>query len=339
MSDTLAAQPQCTAARDGAIPCPSPQSRDLVPVVFIAGAPRSGSTLLERVLGMHDGLCPVGEAHFVWERSFGENQLCGCASPFHECGFWGEVSRQAFGVAPSMVDYAAAQRLKDAVSWRWNLPWLLLARRPAHQQSQLQTYGELLVRLYGAVLDVSGARIVLDSSKDPRHGLILSRLPGFAVHVVHLVRDPRAVAFSWTRRRKRPEIHWQAEDMPIERITRTAGRWSTHNALVEALAGAAASYSRVRYEDFVAAPDATIARLLSPHAQIGSAPMRVAGAEVTLEPTHTVSGNPMRFKQGPLQITLDDEWRRAMAARDRWSVTSVTWPLLARYGYSLRGRS
>jgi hypothetical protein len=55
---------------------------------------------------------------------------------------------------------------------------------------------------------------------------------------------------------------------------------------------------------------------------------------VTLAPTHSVKGNPDRFRTGPIEIRLDDEWRRAMRPRDRRVVTALTWPLLLRYGYA-----
>jgi hypothetical protein len=312
---------------------------NVIPVLFIAGAPRSGSTLLDRVIGMHDGFCSVGESHFIWERSFGQNHLCGCGSPFQECSFWEEVSQRAFGVKITQVDEKTAIRQKESVDRKRHLPWLILSHRPARYQSALLTYGETLERLYGAILRTSGERVVVDSSKDPKHGLILSRLPGFQLHVVHLVRDSRAVAFSWRRSRRRPEIHWKAEDMPIERVTSTATRWTIHNALVESLSASAASYCRIRYEDFVEDPNVALSRIMAPYEWMQPKMLGAENAAVALEPTHTVSGNPMRFEHGQVNIKLDNEWRHAMNLRDRSSVTAVTWPLLARYGYPLRSSS
>jgi hypothetical protein len=315
---------------------PSAPRRDRIPVLVIAGSARSGSTLLDRVIGRHEDFCSTGELRFIWQRSFGENQLCGCGVPFHDCDFWKEVSGRAFGVEPGQVDWAAAARLNASVERKRHLPWLIL-KRPPRCQSEMSAYGDLLARLYGAILQVSGARVVIDSSKDPRHGLVLSRLKRFEVHVVHLIRDPRAVAFSWKRPRRRPEIHWKSQDMTIQQVRASATRWTTHNAVVELLAGSAASYCRVRYEDFVANPDATLSRILAPYEWLDGKPATLEGGKVTLEPSHSVAGNPMRFKSGQVRVELDDEWRAAMPLRDRVSVAAATWPLLARYGYPLRG--
>jgi hypothetical protein len=311
----------------------SSSARERIPVLLIAGAARSGSTLLDRVIGMHDGFCSMGELQFIWGRSFGENQLCGCGMPFHECPFWREVSDTAFGVEPGDVDHEAATRLKSFVDDKRHLQWLLL-KAPPRFRAELTAYGDLLERLYSTILDVSSARVVVDSSKDPRHGFVLSRLKRFEVHVVHLIRDPRAVAFSWKRTRRRPEIHWKSQDMMVQQTVAASARWTAHNALVELLGASAASYCRVRYEDFVVDPGATVAKVLAPYEWIDAA--TAAARQVILEPSHTVAGNPMRFKTGPLDIRLDDEWRLAMPRRDRLSVVAATWPLLARYGYSLR---
>jgi hypothetical protein len=304
-------------------------------VLLIAGAQRSGSTLLDRVIGSHEGFCSVGEAHVIWEGSFEQNHLCGCGVPFRECVFWGEVSRRAFGVDIDQFDRATAIRLKNTVSRIRYVPLLALSRRPRRYQSALLAYSELIERLYTAIQEVSGARVIVDSSKSPAHGLILSRLPNIEVHVVHLVRDPRAVAFSWQRQRRNPEIHWKAEDMPIDRAWRSAARWLVQNAPTELLSTSAASYVRLRYEDFLADPNAALSKILSPYDWVGDTLENSSKMEVDLQPTHTVSGNPMRFKQGQLKLKLDDEWRGAMPPRDRRLVTAATWPLLLRYGYPL----
>jgi hypothetical protein len=292
--------------------------------------------LLERLIAEHDGFCALGELHFIWERSFAQNQLCGCGERFYDCPFWAEVVRVAFAREPRAFDASRARRLKDGIDRKRALPWLLARRRPPGVRRALAAYAALLEPLYDAARTVSGARAVLDSSKDPKHGLILARMPRVQLHVVHLVRDPRAVAFSWRRRRRRPEVHWTAEDMPIEPVRATAARWLAHNALVERLASRAASFQRLRYEDLVAEPAASVERVLRvlPWERPSCTP--ALGASVTLAPSHTVAGNPMRFRHGRVQLRLDDEWRAAMRPRDRLAVLAAAWPLLARYGYPLR---
>jgi hypothetical protein len=304
-------------------------------VLYIAGALRSGTTLLDRVIGGYGGFCSAGEVQNIWKNSFDENQLCGCGAPFRECVFWGEVSNRALGHDADKFDPTAAIHLQDSVDRIRHIPLLVSPRRPKHYQSALMAYGELISHLYTAIREVSGEKVIVDSSKSPAHAMLLSKLPGFEVHVVHLVRDPRAVAFSWQRQRRRPEIHWKTEDMPIERISTSVYSWIAYNGLAELLSPSKMSYCRLRYEDFVADPTVALAKVLAPYEWIETDPAKVDTTEMVLEPTHTVSGNPMRFKSGKLKLELDDEWCRVMRPHDRRLVTALTWPLLMRYGYPL----
>jgi hypothetical protein len=153
------------------------------------------------------------------------------------------------------------------------------------------------------------------------------------VRLLHLVRDPRGVAYSWTKKVARPEAG--GELMPRYRTSRTAGRWVTDNLGFELLARKVPSL-RLRYEDFLTTPGywlAQIGRLvdLGPERlDLG----HVSGHTVRLQtPMHSVAGNPMRFAGGELTLRLDDAWRDELGRRDRWLVTAATAPLLTTYGY------
>ena len=67
-----------------------------IPVLFVGGEGRSGSTVLAALLGGHDGLFPVGEFHGVWQ-AVRTNELCACGMPFRSCAFWSQVGVDAFG--------------------------------------------------------------------------------------------------------------------------------------------------------------------------------------------------------------------------------------------------
>ena len=62
-----------------------------IKVIYIAGEGRSGSTLLERMLGQINDIVSVGELRFFWNQGSVGSQLCGCEKPLNECEFWSEV--------------------------------------------------------------------------------------------------------------------------------------------------------------------------------------------------------------------------------------------------------
>jgi hypothetical protein len=98
----------------------------------------------------------------------------------------------------------------------------------------------------------------------------------------------------------------------------------------------------VRYEDLVAAPEVTLARIAAfSGLAVGDHELGFVGSDgksrwADLGVAHTASGNPMRFATGRIPIRIDDEWRTAMSAAQRATVTAVTLPLLMHYGYLTR---
>ena len=73
----------------------SPSS--VVPVLYIGGCQRSGSTLLDRMMSQVSGHVSTGEIVHLWSRGLSANELCGCGQRFLECPFWSDVGRLAFG--------------------------------------------------------------------------------------------------------------------------------------------------------------------------------------------------------------------------------------------------
>jgi hypothetical protein len=160
------------------------------------------------------------------------------------------------------------------------------------------------------------------------------------LHVVHLVRDSRAVAFSWRRHKARPEIHWRRQLMDRHSLTRSSLEWDVHNFLVSTRRSSLASYSLVRYEDLVSRPDLAIARIghaIGETWDLGA--VLDDGAELSLRPSHTASGNPSRFTTGSTRIRRDDEWMEKMSGSELLLSTALTAPGLVGYGYPLRSRS
>ena len=299
------------------------------PVLYIAGTGRSGSTLLAGLLGRLDGHVAVGELRYVWYRTLAEDHLCECGARFRSCPFWTEVFGQAFGGFDRARPREVA-RLASRVDRIRHIPRLAVPslRGPAFR-SDLAALEDVLRRLYTAVLTVSGGSVVVDSSKDPSYAYVLCASPSLDVSLVHLIRDSRAVAHSWTRQRVRPEIHWKTEYMRRRPPFLTARRWVEYHLVLELLERRVPRSLRVRYEDLAADPEAVVARVAGLTGGRPGPPGTGAA--------HSVAGNPVRF-EGPQPVRPDMAWVEEMAPDDRRLVTAVTAPLLARYGYLGRRR-
>lgn len=306
-----------------------------LPVLFIAGSQRSGSTLLDRYLGASTGAFSAGELRYLWINGLERDELCGCGRSFSSCDHWAGVLK-VFGErlesTPSGEDILRLQHSVDRMRYT---PLLASPWRPPTFNARRRRYAAILQHLLRSMAAVAETDLVIDSSKDPSHGYVLAGDKGIELHVVHLVRDSRAVAYSWTRHKHDPARKGDGQTMPTERPVRTAAMWVVHNLLALGLGRLAASYQRIRYEDFAEDPHTVASRLLTSidprwHDDMGDRTL------TSFPPQHTVSGNPMRFTTGPLPIAVDTEWKDELTRCDRWATTALTWPLLVAFGYRVR---
>ena len=293
-------------------------------VLFIGGYARSGSTIVDRAIGAMEGCVSAGEIRFIWRRGFAEDQPCGCGEAFGACPFWRAVVDVAWGGMRG-IDVYEALRLQDTVDRWWRIPQVGLRPAPGVRR-ELEAYTSILRPLYDAIAKVSGARVIVDSSKDASHGWVLQRLvPSIDLSVLHLIRDSRAVAYSLCERTKFDPASGQV--WGGHGLARTIAGWTATNALVEALGRTTSvPYLRLAYEDFCADPDRALARTARLVGEPAPAPLGPEGIDAGVQ--HQVAGNPVRFVRGSIAIRRDDEWRRSMSATGRRVVTAATWPML-----------
>jgi hypothetical protein len=301
--------------------------------VSIVSAERSGSTLLDMLLGSVDGFFSGGELRYLWERGLMQQRRCGCGLEVSECVVWSKVL-----AAPSLADLDPA----EVVRWQHNVARirhtrrLLDARDSRARNPQLSRLIETMSELYARIGSVTGARVIVDSSKRPADAALATLLPGVQPYIVHLVRDPRAVAFS--RGRTKQEFdHERRPEMARRRAAPSAANWLWLNVVASRFPRVAPGvpYLRVRYEDLVAEPEAWLSSILN-FVDEPNATAPVDSRVANLEPNHTVSGNPGRFATGNVEIRLDEKWRTAMGAPAWCESTAITLPALHKYGYAIR---
>lgn len=310
--------------------------RGATQLLFVAGTGRSGSTLLECMLAEVDGVIVLGEVNHLWERGVVKDELCACAQPFSLCDFWQQVGEVAFD-GWAKVDLDRVLHLKNAVDRQRRLPLTARRHTSPRLRSLLVEYAEYYRSIYTAARAVSGAKVVVDSSKVAPTAMAISHDPLIDMRVIHLVRDPRGVAHSWSKVVARPETRG-AENMPRMSPIGSTVQWLSHNLSLGGLTHRGVPLARIRYEDLVADPVTTLRKTWSALGLPGQCDVPV-GADRTIElnGTHSVAGNPMRFRRGATRVQPDEAWRVEMPVRDRRVVELMAWPALRHYGYGRQG--
>jgi len=310
------------------------ENDDAITVLYIGAVSRSGSTLLDSIMSHIPGFWSTGEMKFLWNRGLDRNELCGCERPFRECDFWQEVLERLRDRGLDEPLSRQGSRVQS-VTRHGNVPALLIPflRTRPFQQRIVQAR-RTLYHLYRSVKETAGCDVIVDSSKFPAYALLLSGMDEVDFRLLHLVRDPRGVANSWQKTKKRPEIHWKDAYFSKYRAQTISLAWDGFNLAIENFHTENADYTRMKYENVADRPKPCLRQSLD---NLGFSSVDLSflrDRTLTMENNHTVSGNPVRFKRGEMSIDRDDDWKDNLSWFDRYTTVLMTLPLLLGYGYS-----
>ena len=304
-----------------------------IPVLFIGSVPRSGSTILSDLLNENPHMINVGELVHLWERGVIENNLCGCGQSFSDCEFWGKVGEIAFGGWEHLSGERMRTLQKSADRTR-HIPRMLLPSVSKYLVTSTLQYGAVMSRILRAILEVSGKPVIVDTSKHVSTALLLRQLPDIDLRILHLVRDPRGVANSWSKVIARPEVQGEARDMDTLHPARIGLRWLWFNWAFSNMDRLDVPTTTIRYEDFVANPSGTLDQIFE-FAGVDQMGSELFGDEpLMLSEGHSVSGNPRRLDRRPVELRADEKWRTDLDPKMRTLVSRVTRPMLDRYHYN-----
>ena len=194
-------------------------------------------------------------------------------------------------------------------------------------------YAEYTQALFNAVARLSGAAVLVDSSKNPARALALSRVPGLDLRMLHLVRDVRGVAYSLRIPYRETPKEGPFANVKRRSHLRFAGTWALVNYFCERVrAGLGGPSLFLRYEDYTADPDTALAGVA---ALLGVRCLRyTADASNLLKQGHQIAGNVIRMQ--PVQsIAPDETWRSRFGFVKQKGLYFLVLPFMLRYRYRL----
>lgn len=304
-----------------------------IPVVYVAGVGRSGSTLLDLILGNHPEVESVGELAKVVGSAWVRREYCACGERGPECPFWTQVLARWLDGEPRerrFEEYLGLQRRLERIR-----AWPRLAAEAGRPSPELARYGELTFRLLEAIRRVSGRRVIVDSSKLPARAFALSLVPNVELRLVHLVRDPRGTAFSYQKAIGRNERAGVQHDLVPQALAKSALAWRLANGMVDRLRRRLPESLRLTYEELVTAPRRSLAAVGQlAGLDFSAVALRLERGEA-LGVRHTIAGNFVRM-QGEVRLAPDLEWRRRLSPVEQRWIALLAGARLRAYGYERR---
>jgi Sulfotransferase family len=339
-----------------------------VKVLKIIGLAHSGSTVLDVVLGNHPSIESVGEVNKLVRTGWISREslrgidpkrlrrpVCTCGkrldvlyvdAPEEACPFWSRVRREWVQRVDPRDDIEGYPRLQDDFELKRRWPRLLREARRG-PSARFRSYARLTRAFFEAISAASGKPVVVDSTMVSVRTFALSMVPGIDLRVVHLVRDGRGVVASHRKSFEKDLLlaagergglpaRWKAAARRRVLYPESVVRWVAHNLIsgwVCARLGEGRAM-RLRYEDFVADPEAALGRIGS---LVGLDLAGVAKAASSGEPMragHNIGGNRTK-RSGHVTLRPDaQEWREALSPAERRLSWALMGWLMRRYGYA-----
>jgi hypothetical protein len=320
-------------------------------LAYLLAASHSGSTLLAMLLGAQPGACTAGELKAT---SLGDpdQYRCSCRERIRGCAFWQKV-----GTAMASRGYPEFDITRAGTSiFETESPYERRLLAPLYRGGVLETIRDLALSfspawrarlaecngrnlaLIEALLEVTGAKVAIDSSKVALRLKCLQRIPDLDIRVIRVIRDGRAVSLTYMddwnfaesadpamrgggSGKLRPSVR--------ETMAAAANEWKRSNESSDALTARlpASQWTSVRYEELCAAPVATLKRLAT-FLDLDPLQTRLDFRSVTQH----VIGNGMRM-DSTSAIKLDERWKEVLTDDDLRSFDEVAGDLNRKYGY------
>ena len=220
-----------------------------VKVLYFAGSGRSGSTILNIILGNHPEVFGGGELQNM-RQVYNPEKICSCQNSVIDCGFWSSIIKTwSASIDEKSIDEGLLKwrEYEGVFSFR---PWMRMLFGLGRNSSDSQSYLKNTTAFLKAVQQVSEKPVLVDISKNPLRAWALEKNPNIDLRMVHLVRDGRAVMWSLKRtaekqNRKRPS--WRASLF-----------WAVINRMTNFVRGKVSNKIVIKYEDFTSDPETAL---------------------------------------------------------------------------------
>jgi hypothetical protein len=304
--------------------------RRKVDVVYIGGYGRSGSTLLDLLIGNSREVVSAGELAHVFEAWARVGKDCSCGKSVDECDFWRKVREEFELQVGGKRNVDAHAMLANQLSIESQRGFLSLLSGITSKRIQAE-YRNNQNALFQALQKAGSKSLVLDSSKSARlcagRAYALWKVGGLRVKVIHLVRDGRAVIWSVMKGSNQKMERGDRDVGLTFPLWRAMYGWLTANVFVafQKRLLPCGSVMKVLYEDLTRNPERELTRLAEFLRIDLSEVISGLRAGHAFKGSHTISGNRLRHS-GIKELSEDKEWQDRLPLHAHVFYWALCWP-------------
>lgn len=259
--------------------------QQLPTVAYIAGCTHSGTTLLNRILGTHNKILSIGGIKNLPMALAGQLQ-CSCGEPvLNGCAFWGEVDANLRDRGRSLAELRV-----DAVDE--------------------ETFARDNKDLFIALKHVSGADVIMDTSRRVQRLRRLKHIEGLPLLPILLFKGPRRQVSSFRRKgvdlKDSLKNYWRGNLSVLQDVS------SSKDSLI------------IQYEDLCREPDRYLSLLVRLFGLDEDNTILDRWGE---NEVHMLGGNRMNSAKSSV-INLDDNWQKRLRSMERIVVGLAGFPVL-----------
>lgn len=294
-------------------------------ILYIAGYSRSGSTLLDMLLNQSPSVASGGELTYLLDDAKSPRRTCTCGATYGACARYG-----TWVVSRPEGEAALVRQVEQRAHFH-----TLLHGKVTSQDTR--AYGDYADSLFSHIQNMTGAEVVVDSSKSARDAagrpLALSRLAGLDVRILHLTRDPRQTIRSYIDRGSNWVLEGHRSRAALETWRPILG-WTLANRIARNVGQALGPdrYLHLKFEDVLADPTAALHRIAHFADVDLSDAIQAISADRPLIADHMVGGNRTRLQ--PQRINPSATTNTALPRAHEWALMLIGQQMARELGYA-----
>jgi hypothetical protein len=280
------------------------------------------------MLDNHPAIIGTGELSF-FARGWLIGDYCSCGQPLLSCSFWKEVQSEWLR-RTGMTSLETYWHLQQKCERYRRLPLVLTKFVTA--PGIFQQYRMSTVELYKVIQDISGACIIVDSSKNPVRALLLAGMPEIDLRLVFLVRDARGYAWSRMKAFEKNHKAGLGRSTTSMAVWKSTLQWIAISLFSECVLRKVNNYILIRYEDLISDTQQVLSEIGKFINMELSPVTRLIARGDELEIKHISAGNRLRMKK-KIRLKKQETWQMHMSANKKITSWILAGWLMKKYGY------